>query len=291
MEYIQGTLFGKMFPEHSAVTKDETSPWSSESSQGSSSQVLPMCLSLKKDGLSQAFYWSVAGGALLIELTTRNTGESPNAVVESHLSQILEDNPHPKYYLSAKAVIGILRRANKKGKQLPEKLEKALYAQSGLRKDTYGQKEITNAGEILRILWEKVGEKTFIEWVRRTIVLVQTKKILLCEMRKCIFSGEEKNDPCAICGRVGYTEVHHKDKNPLNNSPENLVRLCKSCHAKQHRKKSLCIVCGQPVKGHHLCTKHWQAWRRSNIRGWDTPYTAKIKEKLRIALERQARSA
>ena len=86
--------------------------------------------------------------------------------------------------------------------------------------------------------------------------------------------------PCAICGREGYTEVHHKDENPFNNSPENLVRLCKSCHAKQHRKKSSCVVCGEPMKGHGLCSKHWQAWRKSLARGWDTPYTAMIKEKM-----------
>ncbi len=90
---------------------------------------------------------------------------------------------------------------------------------------------------------------------------------------------------CAICGKEGYTEIHHKDHNPLNNSPENLVRLCKSCHAKQHHPRASCIVCGQPVKGHHLCSKHWQAWRKSNKRGWDTPYTAEIKRILEMYAE------
>ena len=89
-----------------------------------------------------------------------------------------------------------------------------------------------------------------------------------------------QNAPCFICGKVGYTEVHHIDKNPMNNDPSNLVRLCKSCHAKQHRMKSSCVVCGLPVKGHNLCNKHWQAWRKSIKRGFDTEYTAMIKEKL-----------
>lgn len=84
--------------------------------------------------------------------------------------------------------------------------------------------------------------------------------------------------PCAICGRSDYTEVHHIDQNPMNNSPKNLVRLCKSCHAKQHRQRVSCVVCGLPAKGHHLCTKHWQAWRKSIRRGWDTQYTLEIKE-------------
>jgi hypothetical protein len=58
-------------------------------------------------------------------------GEHPvslyhNGVGESHLSQILEDNPHPKYCLSAKACQGILTRASRRGKELPPMLKEAL---------------------------------------------------------------------------------------------------------------------------------------------------------------------
>ena len=60
---------------------------------------------------------------------TRNTGECPNAAVESRLSQILEATPQEKYRLSAKACQGILRRAERRGKKLPEALERALNAQ------------------------------------------------------------------------------------------------------------------------------------------------------------------
>ena len=42
------------------------------------------------------------------------------------LSQILEVNPLTKYSLSPKACRGILRRAEKRGKELPEMLQKAL---------------------------------------------------------------------------------------------------------------------------------------------------------------------
>ena len=57
-------------------------------------------------------------------------GESPNEERESLLSQILEERPHPKYCLSAKACQGILRRAEKRGKELPEMLKAALLKQS-----------------------------------------------------------------------------------------------------------------------------------------------------------------
>ena len=70
------------------------------------------------------------GGLSLGELMMLNTGECPIAAVESRLSQILEDNPQEKYYLSAKACQGILRRAERRGKDLPETLKAVLLMQS-----------------------------------------------------------------------------------------------------------------------------------------------------------------
>lgn len=69
-------------------------------------------------------------GAWLGECMTRNTGESPNVAVESRLSQILEATPPAKYSLTAKACLGILRRAERRGKDLPELLKAVLIAQS-----------------------------------------------------------------------------------------------------------------------------------------------------------------
>jgi hypothetical protein len=61
-----------------------------------------------------------------------NIGESPNEEKESFLSRILQpmtDVPE-KYYLSAKACLGILRRAQERGKELPEELRIALERQA-----------------------------------------------------------------------------------------------------------------------------------------------------------------
>lgn len=91
----------------------------------------PMCLCLKKDiqhGES-SMTWT-EDGALLGELLMRNTGECPNVVVESRLSQILQETAPEKYYLSPRACQGILTRAAKRGKQLPKELEMALLRQS-----------------------------------------------------------------------------------------------------------------------------------------------------------------
>ena len=130
MDYIQGTLFSRMSQDYSQVTMDGTLLSCSENSQGSLNQLLPMCLSLKKGGQNQAFYWSVAGGTLLTELMMRNTGESPNEEKESHLLQILEDKPHGKYFLSPVAAKGILKRAKNHGRKLPQKLETVLNYQA-----------------------------------------------------------------------------------------------------------------------------------------------------------------
>jgi hypothetical protein len=57
-------------------------------------------------------------------------GEYPSVDAESHLSQILEASPHPKYSLSEKACQGIIRRAERRGKELPPILREALEKQA-----------------------------------------------------------------------------------------------------------------------------------------------------------------
>ena len=82
--------------------------------------------------------WEV--GVLLGEYTMHSFGEYPKEERDSHLSQILEEEAHPKYFLSEKACRGILRRAKEKGKALPEELEEALTQQVEL-----SQKETESA--------------------------------------------------------------------------------------------------------------------------------------------------
>ena len=65
-------------------------------------------------------------------------------------------------------------------------------------------------------------------------------------------------DCCVKCGRMGRTDVHHKDEDWQNNSPENLERLCRSCHIKEHRETIFCELCGKPQKAFGYCSKHYQ---------------------------------
>lgn len=116
---------GKTYTEPLAATREKTSASCSKKPRVSRT-VMPLYLDLRKgNGNLLGASWEM-GGALLGEYSTRNFGESTNVAVESSLSQILEDNPHRKYFLSAKACAGILRRAKERGKQLPPLLEAAL---------------------------------------------------------------------------------------------------------------------------------------------------------------------
>ncbi len=82
----------------------------------------------KEDGLTPE--WCEATSATLDgEHQTHNFGECPSVARESFLSQILEVDVPQKYYLSPKACVGILRRAENRGKELPEALKAALQAQ------------------------------------------------------------------------------------------------------------------------------------------------------------------
>lgn len=129
--FDQDTWYGKTYPVPCQATKETTLRQSSKKSSKSQSRKLPIFKCLNTDGLhgGATAMWE-DDGVWLIESTTHNGTESPNAAVESRLSQILEEAPPTKYYLSPAACLGILRRAERRGKDLPEQLKLALLMQS-----------------------------------------------------------------------------------------------------------------------------------------------------------------
>lgn len=76
--------------------------------------------------------------------------------------------------------------------------------------------------------------------------------------------------PCESCGSSRNVDVHHRDGDWQNNALENLQRLCRSCHNKQHRKRASCMVCGEPAKGLGYCEKHYQRFKK-----WGDPLMVK----------------
>ena len=126
------TLFGKMSPEHSQATMEKISRQSSKRSAPSVKKTL-MFLDLRPGmgGNLLGAYWEM-DTVLPGEYMTLNTGECPNVVRESTLSQILQQNAPEKYSLSPIACAGIIRRAEKREKELPDMLREALMETIGL---------------------------------------------------------------------------------------------------------------------------------------------------------------
>ena len=140
-----GFSFGRTLSEHSAATEGKTSQLCWKKLRVSQNQdFLYLDCRTSRNGQKQEPL-TVMGGLSLGELTTLRTGEKPSETAvqemlsvwgphsvaeESRLSQILEVNPLPKYNLTAKACQGILRRAERRGKDLPERLKAVLLMQS-----------------------------------------------------------------------------------------------------------------------------------------------------------------
>lgn len=83
-----------------------------------------------KDGKDYAFWLTSTDLQRRGYCLTLNLSERPRAANPTKLSEILEQNPDPKYSLSSRACQGILNRAERRGKELPAELKAALTAQS-----------------------------------------------------------------------------------------------------------------------------------------------------------------
>ena len=104
MNYNLLTAYSRMFPDCSLPTKDVT---------------LQGC----------SWKWSASGIMEHGDVLMLNGSEWPSAAEGSSacsLASILEPSVAPKYFLSKKACAGILRRAEKRGKELPTALRHAL---------------------------------------------------------------------------------------------------------------------------------------------------------------------
>lgn len=121
----QGGSSGKTCPEPSAATKDAILlSWLAQWQDAAS-------MSPAMAGARKAWRWAKPGlssGACL----TRSGSEWRSGGVACSLSSILETGQiDPRFFLSATACAGILRRAGNRGKTLPPALAHALRAAAG----------------------------------------------------------------------------------------------------------------------------------------------------------------
>ena len=133
----QGSWCGRTSLGHSPATKGKISGAYSQKLSGLQKTEF-LFLDLRAgSGNQQEASWGMATawpGASWMP----STGECPSEGRESTLSQILQEDASEKYYLSEKACLGILRRAEKRGKKLPKILLAALTHQAGLSVMTLG---------------------------------------------------------------------------------------------------------------------------------------------------------
>lgn len=126
MDCIQLSLFGRTYPEPFPATTEKTSGRFWNNLPALDNQTLPF-LDLRggADG-ARPVQSPETDGLWLGDSWTVNISEWPSAESVSLLSSTLEVNAPEKYYLSARACQGILTRASRRGKKLPDLLQTAL---------------------------------------------------------------------------------------------------------------------------------------------------------------------
>ena len=128
MANIQNTSSGRTSQARSPQTRARISEQSSKQSAPSKKSEIdiPRYDKWPNAGLVMADNFSVAWRVF----DAQYWGSSPEKKNASTLSQILMDCEPERYYLSQKACLGILSRASKRGKELPEVLKAALERQA-----------------------------------------------------------------------------------------------------------------------------------------------------------------
>ena len=144
-EMYQPTLFAAASPVRTLAWPAAAQDWlESEAGYGSSSIELlsaiardgllsrtsPACYQVTQDEILPSSFagWSNAGMASPGGFLTLNISEWPSAAAVCSLLEVLETDVPPRYFLSATAAAGILRRAEKRGRNLPPMLQRYLRA-------------------------------------------------------------------------------------------------------------------------------------------------------------------
>lgn len=81
---------------------------------------------------------------------------------------------------------------------------------------------------------------------------------------------KQRGPTCCECGDGEGLSAHHRNGDPLDNSPTNIATLCQSCHMKGHwriwkqtaRQETACLYCESRSRKLSMCQKHYQRWRK-----------------------------
>lgn len=203
-----GMPCGRTSPEHSLPTKAKTSV-SSLKSFAKSKTKAPMFLDLRTGSGNLAGVSWETGIPWLGASSMLNFGECPNVVEESGLWQILEDNVPQRYYLSERACVGVLRRAERRGKELKPILKLALEQQIE-RWRKYGSPLPVFGVDAVRIDGVDIYNGTTTGKVSKTITSAATDSdhipCVICYDARG--NGDGKEREFVVCETLGF--------NPLN---------------------------------------------------------------------------
>ena len=93
-----------------------------------------------------------------------------------------------------------------------------------------------------------------------------------------------KAEECETCGGTMTLQRHHIDRDPLNNSLENMKILCQTCHKDEHQKAGDWGKGKVPEVKCEICGKAFQPKRRRRSILCGSAECTKQKGKLSAAL-------
>lgn len=112
----------------------------------------------------------------------------------------------------------------------------------GKHSDTRQARKCDQCGKIIyRAAWQTEGrERLYCSVKCRSAGLKERRVTTPRSKRQAIHKAPllEQTPFCELCGlnEPAILEIHHKDRNPQNDSAENLLVICPNCHTRIHRK-------------------------------------------------------
>ena len=98
----------------------------------------------------------------------------------------------------------------------------------------------------------------------------QVREVVTSLSHSRMKARRQGKEACEACGRASRLHVHHRDENPLNNTPGNLQTLCVSCHRRTHSpnfagtptQRKHCLHCSKGAVKIGLCNTHLTRLKR-----------------------------
>ena len=131
----------------------------------------------------------------------------------------------------------------------PEPYKKCEYCGRQMHRERFSSGRVEDFGAFTRRKYcdRDCMRKAFVKQGKNTEQLYTPSH---ASARKIAYLICSKESVCDICGKVGKMDVHHIDGNRNNNTAENLIVICRSCHMKIHHPNG--VVKNEDKRFSHL---------------------------------------